>query len=179
MSLKHAILILLEQEPGTGYDIFKRFKNSLGYFWNAKHQQVYLELKKLYDAGWLDVEALPQDDKPDKKIYRVTQEGRNELKRWLEAPAKPNKINDALLVKLFGGHFTTPENLISEMARHRNTHENTLRQLKAIEMHYLNLPATQQAVYRLPYLTLRRGILGEEAWLAWADEVDKALGGPG
>ena len=29
--------------------------------------------------------------------------------------------------------------------------------------------------WRLPYLTLRRGILGEQAWLAWADEVALAL----
>ena len=53
MSLKHAILILLETEPGSGYDLVKRFKAGLGYFWNAKHQQVYQELKKLSEAGWL------------------------------------------------------------------------------------------------------------------------------
>ena len=51
MSLKHAILILLETEPGSGYDLVKRFKAGLGYFWNAKHQQVYQELKKLSAAG--------------------------------------------------------------------------------------------------------------------------------
>ena len=42
MSLKHAILTLLESQPGSGYDLVKRFKDGLGYFWNAKHQQVYL-----------------------------------------------------------------------------------------------------------------------------------------
>lgn len=25
---------------------------------------------------------------------------------------------------------------------------------------------------RLAYMTLRRGILGEEAWLAWSDELE-------
>ena len=41
----------------------------------------------------------------------------------------------------------------------------------AIERDYLALPAAQRQGWRLPYLTLRRGILGEQAWLAWADEV--------
>lgn len=178
MSLKHAILILLENEPGSGYDLFKRFKTSLGYFWNAKHQQVYLELKKLSEAGWLEFEQQSQDERPDKKVYRVTTAGHRELQDWLKTPCKPNKINDTLLVKLFGGRFTEQESLVAEMKRHRATHTTTLSQLRAIEQTYLNLPADQQAHYRLPYLTLRRGILGEEAWLAWADEVDSALATP-
>lgn len=28
---------------------------------------------------------------------------------------------------------------------------------------------------RLAYMTLRRGILGEEAWLAWADELETVV----
>ena len=47
----------------------------------------------------------------------------------------------------------------------------TLDSLLAIERDYLALLAEQRAGWRLPYLTLRRGILGEQAWLAWADEV--------
>ena len=37
------------------------------------------------------------------------------------------------------------------------------------------LPADQRQALRLPYLTLRRGILGEQSWLAWAAEVQAAL----
>ncbi len=40
-----------------------------------------------------------------------------------------------------------------------------------IERDYLALPVAERKAWRLPYLTLRRGILGEQAWLAWADEV--------
>ena len=87
MSLKHAILILLESEPGSGYDLVKRFKAGLGYFWNAKHQQVYLELKKLSEAGWLDCQAQAQETRPDKKVYRLTPSGHAELLRWLEQGA--------------------------------------------------------------------------------------------
>ena len=171
MSLKHAILILLETEPGSGYDLVKRFKAGLGYFWNAKHQQVYLELKKLSEAGWLAFAEEVQETRPDKKVYRLTPQGRSELLRWLSEPVQPNKLNDALLVKLFGGALTSEDSLRDEMARHVLVHQQTLASLLAIERDYLALPPAQRQSWRLPYLTLRRGILGEQAWLAWADEV--------
>ncbi|WP_068830784.1 PadR family transcriptional regulator [Pseudomonas sp. BMS12] len=175
MSLKHAILILLESEPGSGYDLFKRFKEGLGYFWNAKHQQVYLELKKLNEAGWLEFEEHAQETRPDKKIYRLTPAGHTELLRWLGEPVQPNKINDALLVKLFGGAHTSLDNLRAEMDRHLAVHRKTLDSLLSIERDYQTLSAERRQALRLPYLTLRRGILGEQAWLAWAEEVAAEL----
>ncbi|WP_439889191.1 PadR family transcriptional regulator [Pseudomonas sp. MBLB4123] len=175
MSLRHAILTLLETEPASGYDIVRHFKESLGYFWNAKHQQVYQELRRLSDEGWLQCSEQAQSDKPDKKVYSISPAGRDELRRWLAEPAAPNKINDALLVKLFAGALAEPDNLRAEMARHRATHQGTLDSLLDIERQYLALEPQEQRRQRLPYLTLRRGILGERAWLAWADEVEAEL----
>ncbi|WP_324731997.1 PadR family transcriptional regulator [Pseudomonas paeninsulae] len=175
MSLKHAILILLESEPGSGYDLLKRFKDGLGYFWNAKHQQVYLELKKLNEAGWLEFEAQTQETRPDKKVYRLTPAGHTELLRWLAEPVQPNKINDALLVKLYAGAHTTEDNLREEMHRHVAVHRKTLDSLLDIEREYLAQPQDRRAALRLPYLTLRRGILGEQSWLDWAAEVELEL----
>ncbi|MBC9249119.1 hypothetical protein A9179_02395 [Pseudomonas alcaligenes] len=175
MSLKHAILILLESQPGSGYDLLKRFKDGLGYFWNAKHQQVYQELKKLNAAGWLEYEEQAQDTRPDKKIHRLTPAGHAELQRWLAEPVQPNRINDALLVKLYAGAHTSPDNLREEMARHVAVHRKTLDSLLSIERDYHALPAEQRTALRLPYLTLRRGILGEQSWLAWAAEVEQEL----
>lgn len=175
MSLKHAILVLLETEPSSGYDLMKHFKRSLGYFWNAKHQQVYQQLKRLHEEGLIDYTLEPQAGKPDKKIYAINEHGIEALKDWLASPVKPNKINDALLVKLYGGHLTTDQNLLDELDRHIETNQRTLEELLAIEQQFLALPENKQAHYRLPYLTLRRGIIGEQAWLTWAEEAKKAI----
>jgi DNA-binding PadR family transcriptional regulator len=96
MSLTHAILILLDSKPGSGYDLVKRFKGGLGWFWNAKHQQVYQELKKLSEAGWLAFEEEAQDSRPDKKNYHLTPSGHAELQRCLADPVQPPRTNDAL-----------------------------------------------------------------------------------
>lgn len=175
MSLKHAILVLLETEPSSGYDLLKHFKRSLGYFWNAKHQQVYQQLKRLHEEGLIDCTLETQQGKPDKKIYAITATGIDALKHWIASPVKPNKINDALLVKLYGGHLTSDQNLLDELDRHIETNRRTLEELLAIEKEYLALPEHKQAQYQLPYLTLRRGIIGEQAWLQWAEEAQKAI----
>tara|TARA_R110002072_G_scaffold4650_1_gene32149 strand:+ start:5652 stop:6185 length:534 start_codon:yes stop_codon:yes gene_type:complete len=175
MSLKHAILVLLETEPSSGYDLLKQFKNSLGYFWNAKHQQIYQQLKHLSSEGLIECRLEKQAGKPDKKVYKITTSGVTELSSWLTEPVSPNKINDALLVKIYGGHLTLSRNLLSELEDHLILHQTTLLQLKEIEHKYLSLSKNLQKKYQLPYITLRRGILGEEAWLQWANEAIKMI----
>jgi len=175
MSLKHAILVLLDKEPRSGYDLLKEFKNSLGYFWNASHQQIYQQLKRLSDEGLIDCDIQQQDGKPDKKNYSITPYGHQHLQEWVNQEVKPNKVNDALLVKLFAGHLCPTEHLETELKRHQDIHRNTLDKLLKIEKRYQQLSSTQQEHYKLPYLTLRRGILGEQAWLAWVDEAIKAI----
>ena len=175
MSLKHAILVLLETEPSSGYDLLKQFKHSLGYFWNAKHQQIYQQLKVLSNDDLIECRLEVQAGKPDKKVYKITDRGVSELSSWLDEPVRPNKINDALLVKIYGGHLTSSDNLLTELKEHLSLHQATLLQLKEIEQKYLNLSQTLQVKYQLPYITLRRGILGEEAWIQWANESIKMI----
>ena len=175
MSLKHAILVLLETEPSSGYDLLKQFKNSLGYFWNAKHQQIYQQLKTLSEQDLISFSIENQANRPDKKVYKITNKGINELKTWISCPVKPNKVNDALLVKIYGGHLTNKENLITELHHHLDSHLKTLSYLKQVEQSFLNLPSNKKKTYQLPYLTLRRGILGEEAWITWANESIEAI----
>jgi PadR family transcriptional regulator AphA len=178
MSLKHAILVLLETEPGSGYDLLKQFKNRLGYFWNAKHQQIYQQLKQLTEQKQISYSVEPQKNKPDKKIYRISNKGIKELKDWITAPVKPAKVNDALLVKIYGGHLTNDENLLSELKDHLETHRQTLFQLQQIELTYQSLTQAKKQNHKLPYLTLRRGIIGEQAWITWINEAIEAIDAP-
>ena len=175
MSLKHAILVLLETEPGSGYDLLKRFNERLGYFWNATHQQIYQELKKMHQAELINLTLETQDGKPNRKVYSVTASGREDLIQWISEPTKPNKVNDHLLVKLYAGAMVEPQLLLKELARYRKNQERMLHTFRAIEQEYQSLPNDEKQPYRLPYLTLRRGILDKEAWLQWADEVQTEL----
>lgn len=67
------ILLLLQQQSLTGYDISKGMAESP--VWRSSHQQVYRELTRLKDKGMLIHEVIPQTGKPDKKVYSITPKG--------------------------------------------------------------------------------------------------------
>jgi DNA-binding PadR family transcriptional regulator len=64
MSLAHAILVSLVDCPSSGYDLAKKFDGSVGFFWQATHQQIYRELHRLQDKGWIDAEVIAQESRP-------------------------------------------------------------------------------------------------------------------
>ena len=82
MALEHAILVSLAERPGTGYEIGQQFDRSIGYFWSATHQQIYRTLKKLLDDELVSVESISQDGRPDKKVYTISDAGRDALADW-------------------------------------------------------------------------------------------------
>jgi len=80
MSLKHALLGLLAKGPASGYELTKEFELSLANVWSAKHSQIYPELRKMADEGWLTV---GEEGSRGRKEYEITDTGRAELRRWL------------------------------------------------------------------------------------------------
>ena len=58
MSLRHAILVLLQDQEASGYDLAREFANSIGLVWNATHQQIYLELGKLNEQHMVSYRQL-------------------------------------------------------------------------------------------------------------------------
>lgn len=170
MSLKHSLLAMLARQPATGYELSQQFKGSVGFFWNASHQQVYQQLKQMLADGWLSCSAEVQTDRPDKKIYQLTAAGRTALNQWLAGPVAPPKTRDALLVKLYAGELAPTGSLAQELRAHLDLHQKSLGRLLQLEADYLALDAAGQKQWRLPYLTLKRGISGERAWIEWARE---------
>jgi DNA-binding PadR family transcriptional regulator len=175
MSLKHSILALISRGPKTGYELSKDFEGSTGFFWTASHQQIYKELQEIEKKGWVRFREVTQKDKPDKKIYAITSGGKSELKKWAseESPEQPSK--DAFLIKLFIGDLVDPAALLSDLSKQVEVHRERFKQYKEIEAEHF------QEVEKLPrrvqfqYLTLKRGLLHEKAWLEWARDVERFL----
>lgn len=176
LSLRHVILAALSTEALTGYDITKRFDEVLGYFWRASHQQVYRELKGLVDEGLARFRTVPQQGKPDKKLYAITAKGKRELLRWLEAPAELPQQRDPLLVKLYAGEVAGKTALLGQLAEARKLHQEKLDTYRAIEReHYGDGIEGMPDFLKLIYLTLQHGIERERAWLRWSKDAAKVI----
>jgi PadR family transcriptional regulator AphA len=101
MSLRHAVLGLLEEQPMSGYDLLKRFEQAMSHVWAATQSQLYGELGKLETAGLIRVHA---EGPRGRKEYEITDAGRAELRHWL-VDVEPNRVtrNEALLRVYFLG----------------------------------------------------------------------------
>ncbi|MFC4258167.1 PadR family transcriptional regulator [Marinobacter lacisalsi] len=175
MSLKYAVLAALHEQPATGYDLTRNFRTRMANVWNASHQQIYRELAKMTEEGLLEVEEVPQESRPDRKLYRLSDAGTASLATWLAEPQGRPPTRDPLLVKLFGGDLVDPASLREEIERHRRNWQEELGRYQDIEAEYFSKPEQVPFRFRLQHLALRKGILAMEANLAWADEVAGVL----
>ena len=159
MSIQHALLTSLLEKPSSGYELARRFDKSMGYFWSATHQQIYRELGRMAEAGWVSVE---EEEDGRKKTYTVLQPGREELARWVLEPTVSSDNREEVLVKLRAEAVIGPLGFIGEMQR-----LNTFREIEQRDFLRADLTRAQ----RLQHAVLQRGIVYEEGWLAWADDV--------
>ena len=118
MSLKHALLGFLNHGSMTGYELKKIFDPSIGHFWNAELSQIYPTLKQLESEGLVEMEVEVQADKPNRKVYSITDDGARELSDWLAQPATHGQIREPLMIKVFFGASLPKQELIAVL-RHR------------------------------------------------------------
>lgn len=156
MSLPHALLTALIERPCSGSELAGRFDRSIGYFWQATHQQIYRELARLEAAGW--IEGTPVDGaRGRKRRYQILPAGRDELTRWTAERQEPLPIRDEMMVRLRAealiGPTALPDNL-AELAAH---HRDRLQTYQAIERRDFTPSPTDRA-QQLRHLVLKAGI---------------------
>ncbi|MFI7597973.1 PadR family transcriptional regulator [Actinoplanes sp. NPDC049681] len=182
MALEHAILVSLLEQPGSGYELARRFERSIGRFWTATHQQIYRVLRRMEDDGWVTAEEVGQGGRPDKRSHSVTDAGREILTTWLRDPVQPEAVRHELAVKVRGAAFADAAGrtaLVAEVERYRKTHEDTLARYLAGERRDFPEPEALDDGQRLQHVVLRGGIAYERMVLAWLDDVLDTLRGLG
>jgi DNA-binding PadR family transcriptional regulator len=171
MSLSHAILATLSNGCSSGYDLSKQFAGSVGFFWYATQQQIYRELAKLEEQGYVAAEVIHQTGRPDKRLLSITPSGEDYLREWISLPGTVSPTKDDLLVKLFAGQLVDDRVILAELAHHRKLHQATLDTYLEIERNFFADPASCDRSGRLRYLTLKNGIEFEQTWLQWCNEA--------
>lgn len=135
MSLRHGLLGLLSYESMTGYDLNKDFNDSLGHFWQAKASQIYRELDAMEHSGWLTSERVIQDEKPNKRVYSITEAGRAEFLRWLatlDPLANTPRTKNAFMMRIFFGGELSTEQTLKLLHSGRELVLDHVRQMEAI-----------------------------------------------
>ncbi len=82
----HVLLGLLMSGPRHGYELYQELENNLGPVWRIGLSQLYLQLKQMEQAGLVASHAEAQANRPARKVYQITKEGREAFLSWLQQP---------------------------------------------------------------------------------------------
>lgn len=178
MALKHAILASLLDGEASGYELSKRMDISVANFWHVVPTQLYAELRRLEQASLISGRDVEQERRPNKRVFSLTEKGRDELVDFTRVPAPPTAIKDDLLVKVQVADVGDLPSVAAKLDERRKAAEAQLAVLEALIRDFLRgrdeetFLATARRVG--PYLNLRRGrdFLRESiAWYRWSAEA--------
>jgi PadR family transcriptional regulator AphA len=124
-TLGYAIISALGRKPCSGYELAQY----LDAIWPAKHSQIYPMLTKLEQKELLTHEPVEQIGRPAKKIFSITEKGKETLQKWLtDSPADP--INrDEFLIKVYSIWIAEEENSMKLVKERISNLEETLTDL--------------------------------------------------
>jgi len=98
MSVRHALLALLEEGPQYGYQLRAEFETRTGSTWPLNVGQVYTTLARLERDGLVSADG---EDDEGHVVYRITDTGRHEVATWFTSPvSRTQPPRDELAIKL-------------------------------------------------------------------------------
>jgi DNA-binding PadR family transcriptional regulator len=170
VTVKHALLGLLAQQPKHGYELKSAFEETVGTLWELNIGQIYNTLRLLERDGYVAFHSQEQEGRgPPRKVYAITETGQGELARWLDEPVRqPRRLKDEFYVKLVftrlaGGDVQT---LIWNQ---RQAYLQVLRQLNDLR--------AETSLKDDPFATLllEGGAFHLEADLKWLERCEELL----
>src|SRR5690349_13982303 len=98
MSVRQSLLAILDQGPCYGYQLRAEFDRRTGSTWPLNVGQIYNTLDRLERDGLAENAGA---DEHGHVYWRITDEGRSEVRRWLEGPVERSAgTRDELAIKL-------------------------------------------------------------------------------
>lgn len=173
MSLEFAILGFLNYHPYTGYDLKKIFDSSVRHFWPADQSQIYRTLSRLTDASLVEMEKVPQEDRPDRKVYHITDTGREKLREWLMGPPPMDEPRSAPLIQVFFAGALSDEEILAKFESFAGMMRMILDQYDQVEgqLGPFQEEITSPREHFFWLLTLENGIENMKANLKWAESI--------
>jgi DNA-binding PadR family transcriptional regulator len=161
----------LYQEPKHGYAIHQELTDpaGLGPVWQIKLSLLYAQLGKLEDAGYLRATTEPQENKPPRKIFHLTEEGERAFLSWVQSPVKHGRsLRLEFLVKLYFARREGADGAARLLAAQREQCRDWL----ATEQEIVNEEVANGRRYSRLVHQFRIGQI--QAMLNWLDHCEEA-----
>ncbi|MCY9870346.1 PadR family transcriptional regulator [Vibrio barjaei] len=173
MSLPYALLTQLQTQSNTGYNLAKLLSGNEEHHWHASHQQIYRELNRLYEKEMVELTYMPNEGKPDAKLYNITERGKKEVTEWSRnLPRQNQPLRDDLLIKLTNALIHNDASEEFWLGLDSMYQETKMYLGELIGKIALKRKISDDSVQKnIEVLSLTRRKFDTEAWLNQAEEI--------
>lgn len=180
MSLAYVILGLLQQQQRTGYDLKTEcFDDCIAHLWQADQAQIYRTLDKLETQGWITCTIEIQHDRPNRKVYRITETGEAALLQWLQTHHPLPIMREPLLVQLHFAAQLSDDAMSDDAIIHLLEQELEARRQKLAECDAIHGSVSNDSVMsreqRMHHFILDLVARREQTYLDWLNHVIKLI----
>lgn len=114
---QYGILSLLSKKNMSGYDIKKVAQKVSPFHWSESNAQIYPILKKLEENQMVHSEIDLKSGERNRRIYSITQQGRDHLIHWLKEPVEPSSYREEIVLKLTAGENVETSIMIDHLEK--------------------------------------------------------------
>ncbi|MEU3607827.1 PadR family transcriptional regulator [Streptomyces sp. NPDC035033] len=165
------LLALLARGAAHGYELKLGLEQLLGSAYPQPNVgQIYVTLGRLEKSGMIECEDVEQTGRPNKKVYHLTDSGREALRDWFEETEDEPRVRDEFFMKLALAPQTGLAGQIDLINRQRRQYLNTMRQLS-------KLAAGEDRDNRIARLLIEGAMLHLQADLDWLERCQEELEG--
>jgi DNA-binding PadR family transcriptional regulator len=142
LSPEMALLGMLYNTSGHGYDLHRMVITDLGHVWHLSQSQAYSILKRLESRGDIFAEEVPQEKLPPRQLLQMTSKGRTRFLAWLETPSggSTRAIRMEFITRLYFLRQYFPEKIEQAFDLQR---DETKKQIRRLEIVRSQLPTSQ------------------------------------
>jgi PadR family transcriptional regulator, regulatory protein AphA len=162
-----AVLGLLGVKPMSGYDIKTAVDRTIRHFWAASYGQIYPELKRLEEAGWIAGKDADRGGRT-RRVYRITAAGKRRLEGWLHGEETRIEMRDESLLRLFFADALPRDEALGLLVARREGYRMMLAYLRGLDDGEGADPAFTDLVYRW-------GLDYCEWGIEWCDRQERRL----
>lgn len=178
MSLRILLLGLIEISPMPGYDLAKVFDGSMLFYWHATQTQIYNTLKEMESEGLVTGEVIHQTKTPSKKIFSITEQGKQAIADWLlEEPKLPGFKHDFLIKLSFASRLSDAE-ILAQLDMYEAKLREKLTGLQSDRRQEFLTFSKHQKELALWKLVFENGLMHYQSELAWVEKVRQLIKHP-
>jgi PadR family transcriptional regulator, regulatory protein AphA len=163
----YVVLGMIATGRRSGYAMSRTAKEATRHFWATSDGQIYPQLKKLSEDGYIEGERESRGGR-ERILYSLTAKGREALDEWLNSTERAHfELRDEGVLKLFFAEELSVDQLRAQIDVMRRRHSRALEHLEELQP-----KAGDRAC---AHLTLRYGLDLQRFSIDWLDRLDVEL----